>query len=302
MNKENRQKLISEALAIEAESAYEAGTLGYMARAMVQATMPHRRTDSLHHERKNGHYRLTMVAGNPDIGLPFGSIPRLMLAWIGTEALKTKSQEIILGDSMSGFLRELGLVPTGGRWGTIPRIKDQSKRLFSCAITCIYTNDDERFANDDPFNIGKANLWWNKPKVHPEQLSIFKSTLRLSDRFYSEIIEHPVPVDMRILKALKRSPMELDIYCWTIYRIYTLNHSRRSTVTIPWEALRGQFGSNYADTPQGARDFKREFIKHLNRVHTLFYKQAKIEATPSGLILKKSPLQIPKKPPKTYSV
>ena len=36
-------RLVAESLAIEAESAQEAGTLGYLARAMVQATMPHRK-------------------------------------------------------------------------------------------------------------------------------------------------------------------------------------------------------------------------------------------------------------------
>ena len=42
MNTENLNKLVTEALAIEASNAKEAGALGYMARALVQATMPHK--------------------------------------------------------------------------------------------------------------------------------------------------------------------------------------------------------------------------------------------------------------------
>lgn len=42
MKQKNLDKLITEALAIEAEVAKEAGALGYMARALVQATMPHK--------------------------------------------------------------------------------------------------------------------------------------------------------------------------------------------------------------------------------------------------------------------
>ena len=64
-------KLTLDALAIEAESASEAGTLSYMARAMVQATMPHKKTSELVHQRSNGDFRLTMMAA-PDIGLPYG--------------------------------------------------------------------------------------------------------------------------------------------------------------------------------------------------------------------------------------
>jgi len=39
MNKDNLNKLISESLAIEARDARESGALGYMARALVQATL-----------------------------------------------------------------------------------------------------------------------------------------------------------------------------------------------------------------------------------------------------------------------
>lgn len=51
------------------------------------------------------------------IGLPYGTVPRLLLAWMTTEAVKTQSRELELGDSLSGFMRELDLVPTSGRWG-----------------------------------------------------------------------------------------------------------------------------------------------------------------------------------------
>lgn len=39
MNNKNLNKLISEALIIETEEAKEAGAIGYMARALVQATI-----------------------------------------------------------------------------------------------------------------------------------------------------------------------------------------------------------------------------------------------------------------------
>ena len=48
------EKLIQEALAIESEEALEAGTVGFMARAMVQATMPHKRVKGNEFSRRNG--------------------------------------------------------------------------------------------------------------------------------------------------------------------------------------------------------------------------------------------------------
>lgn len=277
-------KIVAEALAIEAESAQEAGTLGYLARAMVQATMPHRRTADPVHERVNGSFTLTMMS-SPSIGLPYGSVPRLMLAWIGAEVLRKREREITLGDSMSAFMRELGMVPTGGRWGSVTRLKDQSRRLFGCVITCNYS-DAERFKNSKPFHIGEADLWWS-PQV-PEQLGVFQSRLRLSDAFYDEVLRHSVPVDMRVLMALRRSPMALDVYAWVTYRLHTLNHSPRGTVLIPWEALQRQFGAGYPETVRGCLDFKRAFLRELSRVLAVVGKQPRITPEKAGLMMRRS--------------
>ena len=58
MSNRNINKLITEALAIEAEEAKKAGALGYMARALVQATMPHKQVNGNEFTRKNGAFNL----------------------------------------------------------------------------------------------------------------------------------------------------------------------------------------------------------------------------------------------------
>lgn len=67
-------RLVNEALAIEAESAQEAGALGFMARAMTLATLPHRKVEGNEFERRNGKFTLSLMAPSK-IGLPYGSIP-----------------------------------------------------------------------------------------------------------------------------------------------------------------------------------------------------------------------------------
>ena len=96
--------------------------------------MPHKQTSNLIHERTNGAYKFTMSAMNPKVGLPFGSTPRLLLSWLATEAVTKKSRELVLGESMSEFMRKSDMVPAGGRWGSITRLKSQTTRLFSSAI------------------------------------------------------------------------------------------------------------------------------------------------------------------------
>ena len=63
-------KLIREALEIEAQEARQAGAVGFMARALTQATMPHKATQGNEFKRRNGSFSLTMLSRS-DIGLPY---------------------------------------------------------------------------------------------------------------------------------------------------------------------------------------------------------------------------------------
>ena len=110
-------------------------------------------------------------------------------------------------------------------------------------------------------------------------MPLWKSTVTLGNTFFNEIIDRPVPIDMRALKALKRSPLALDIYCWLTYRLSYL----RKPTEIPWPALQMQFGADYGRE----RDFKAAFLEHLRAVHVL-YPEANIEEGERGLLLKPS--------------
>lgn len=274
--------LINQALAIEDEQAQEVGALGFMARAMVQATLPHRKIEGNEFTRVNGSYSMTIMAPSV-IGLPYGTVPRLLLAWLTTEAVKTQHRELELGDSLSGFMRELGIVPTGGRWGSITRLKDQTRRLFSSSITAIYEKG-AGFAVINQTVTDRAALWWDAKA--PEQAGLWRSTVTLSENFFNEVIDRPVPIDMRAIKALKQSPMALDIYTWLTYRA---SYLKRPTV-IPWASLALQFGSDYSRL----RDFKQAFIDELKKV-VLVYGRVQIEATELGLVVKPSLTHISKK-------
>lgn len=285
MKQENLNILIREALAIEAEEAKKAGALGYMARALVQATMPHSKTEGNEFTRTNGHCTFSILAPSK-IGLPYGSLPRLLMSWITTEAVLTKSHVILLGHTLGGFMAELGLSSTGGKRGYIGHLKRQMTSLFSSTISCIY-EEGNRTSIKNVQTIEESELWWEPKK--PDQATLWESTLTLNKSFFDEIINNPVPIDMRALKALKRSPMALDIYCWLTYRMSYLD---KPTNPIPWQVLQFQFGASYASTPQGVRDFKRAFLRELKKVAVIYY-QAKIEASSIGLILKPSQPHIP---------
>lgn len=275
MNEKNLDKLVTEALAIEARDAKEAGALGFMARALVQATMPHSRVNGCIFRRENGLFKLSILS-DPEIGLPYGSIPRLLIAWLTTEAVRTQQRELILDNTLSQFMAKLDLIPTGGRWGSITRLRAQMKKLFSSSVSCTY-DSEHQWAIKNVQPVSQANLWWD-PK-NPQQTSLFQSTLTLGEDFFKEIINYPIPIDMDALKALKKSPMSLDIYCWLTYRMSYL----AKKTTIPWKALQIQFGADYERT----RDFKRYFLNQLRSV-CIVYPEAKIEINDNGLTLQPS--------------
>lgn len=272
-------QFVRHALMIEAEEARRAGAVGFIARALTQATMPHKAPSDNEFTRQNGHFTLTIWSPK-HVGLPYGSIPRLLLSWMTTEAVRTKSPILELGPTLSAFMAELGLARRGGERGDITRFRNQTMRLFCSTVSCQY----EDKTHDEGGNLNlveKYSLWWN-PKT-PDQMPLWKSTVTLGNSFFNEIIDRPVPVDMRALKALKRSPMALDVYCWLTYRMSYL----RKPIEIPWPALQIQFGSDYGR----ARDFKTSFLHHLRSVLVL-YPEANVEDGERGLLLKPSKTHI----------
>ncbi len=265
--------------------------LGFMARLLVQATIPHSDPGPVPAwGRRNGALSLVMQPGwvigsdgQPrSIGLPYGSVPRLLLAWVTTEAVRTKQRDLILGESLSEFMRKLDLVPTGGRWGSITRLREQLRRLFSSTVAVSY--EQPTMVADAGFRIADQSVLFWDPK-RPEQAALWKSTVTLSERFFDEIVTRPVPLDLTVLKALTRSPLSIDIYIWLTYR---MSYLKRST-TVPWKSLELQFGSDYERT----RDFRRKFLAALSKV-LLIYPVA-VAATPDGLLIAPSRTHIPRR-------
>jgi len=276
------EKLFSAALAIESGSAVDAGELGFMARAMTLCTLPHSKPKEQEFVRKNGDYTLSMLAPKA-IGLPYGTIPRLLLAWISTEAVRTKSRTLLLGDSLSHFLKELGLSRSGGTRGDITRFKDQLQRLFACTISCHYHGKGHDAGMG--FMIADGyDLWWHPQ--NPDQAGLWESTLTLSEKFFNEITTAPIPIDMRALKALKRSPLALDVYLWLTFRTGYI----KTQTAITWEQLQMQFGAEYGLK----KNFKAAFTDALRKVKVV-YSGADITAINAGIILKPGSTSIPKK-------
>ena len=90
----------------------------FISREFVQATLPHRDPKTNTWQRRNGNYTLSLQTGFDDVGdpvgLPYGVIPRLLIFWLVTEAVRIKSPVLQLGNNLASFMRDIGLDPTHG--------------------------------------------------------------------------------------------------------------------------------------------------------------------------------------------
>jgi hypothetical protein len=232
--------------------------LGFMARMMVLCTLPHSDPgeDVREFSRQNGKYELIVQAG-PKKKLPSGSYPRLIISWICREVIRTGDRELVLGDSLSQFMRELGLKVTGGDQGSIPNFREQMRRTLTARVAAFY-EDEERDSALSAQVASKYDLWWSK---EPKQTSLWESTVTVGERLYNEILDYPVPFDMRVMREIKQSALAIDLYLWLTFRLSYLNEP----TAISWRQLHEQFGADYTGD-YGVRNFRRKCLKHLGTI------------------------------------
>ena len=262
--------------------------LGFMARMMVLCSLPRTNPGNrIRYTRQNGPYTLYMTAGGGN-KLPFGNLPRLLLAWLSTEAVRTQSRVLILGSSLSEFMRTLGVYHnSGGRGGVQTRLRNQMDRLFNASVQLIY--EDEHGKQFIASHIAeRGEFWWN-PK-RPDEQVLWDSKIYLGEAFFNEIISHPVPLDMTTLKALKRCALGLDLYLWLTYRTFTL----RAPLRLTWKQVYRQFGTDPAKASDKfiVRDFRENVLRELKKIK-LAWPELNYATAPGVLILLPSTPAIP---------
>lgn len=270
----SERKQLDAAVAIRQDPP-DSDDLAFMARELVQCTLPHSDPGQVPFwARRNGNFTLSLSSQfdprtNQLVGYPFGSIPRLLLFWITSEALRTANRKLELGSTYNEFLRAVGLNADtgGGKRGDAKRLQAQTRRLFTTNISFIYS--EERPTGPSPearLNMNVASkmlLWWDPKK--PDQMNLWDNWIELSDEFFRAITAAPVPLDTRALKALKRSPLALDLYAWSTHKALAVARKGKRQF-IPWRGLMAQFGADYSDV----QNFRRKAAEALKRIQNVY--------------------------------
>ena len=241
-------------------------------------------------QREQGAVSLRIEAGTArhpktrkwiELGLPWGTKPRLILAHLNAEALRRDSPVIEVESSLSAFVKRIRRFD-GGR--EIRAFKDQLSRLSAALVRLATTRGGRAFQIDTKV-VTAFELW---PELDERQRVLWPSTIQLSLEYFNSLREHAVPLNEADLAALAHSAVALDLYAWLAQRLHRINPSR--SAFIQWPALKQQFGPDYHAMGQ----FKAKFRTTLRQVQTR-YKDARIELGGGGIRLHNSPPPVAKR-------
>lgn len=260
--------------------------IGFTTRMLVQANLPHSATSKDVWVRRNGDYYLSVETGyvaDKKLGIPYGNVPRLLLIFMCSEAVRTKSRKISFGNNLSAFLKELGMHRSGGERGDINRLKKQFTQLLNAKIS--FGMEKEGQSSKRKLDIADDyDLFWN-PK-QPNQAELWESYVMLGERFYQAIVDCPIPLNLEAIAALKQSPLDLDLYTWLTYRVSFMNEHQR----ISWKALSEQVGSEYGEL----KNFRLKAIRSFKKISTI-WKEIDIQNVRGGFMLGPCQPHVPKK-------
>lgn len=292
-NSPHRLQLVKEIYTTDAQTA---DALAFLPKAMVQSALPYRRAvdengnpKTIFH-RRTPNLDFTIATHRPDIGIPCGPIPRILIALLTDVAKRYKTRYIDLGESISALLTQCGMQVTGGRNGSITRLRTQLDALRYSSILIdwkkkIISHNNELLGTlqrDALFPIIDEAVIWES-KSNTALIPPSKYYLKLSEYFYNEIVTSSVPIDLRALFALQRSPLAMDLYCFFTYRVSYLTRP----LNLSWEMLQSQFGVDYIRTA----DFRRRLEVALKKVLTV-YPTLRVDVGQNGIIVHPSPTHV----------
>ena len=199
-----------------------------------------------------------------DVGLPFGSKPRLVLYHLNAEALRTRSPVIELEESLTAFVRRTLALDAHGR--NIRAVRDQLTRLAASDFRIGRGDAENSITVHGPILKG-VNLW--TPRDSTTRV-LWPTQVRFSNEYFESLSRHAVPLNETAVSRLSHNAMALDTYAWLAQRLHRVDPGK--SPVISWTALSDQFGHGYAQV----RGFRRVFKRTLGQVKVV-YPDANIE-------------------------
>jgi hypothetical protein len=263
-------------------SEAQPGDPQFLHSVLCQLGLPRNPTGERNFERTSGRVSLSLQAGRSfdgmkwsDQPLPSGTRPRLVLINLCSEAVRRRSADVDIGNSVRDFLRRLN-IDTGGE--SMAQFRRQMLALSVCHMTlAVITPKGPAQVDAKPIDAFQA--WYTD---EDGQQALWPGHLRLTDKFFNSLVEHAVPLDQEAIGRLQNSALALDVYSWLAHRLCRVREP--TGIDLSWGVLKEQFGQEYGD----AKNFKRKFLGAIGKAKGV-YADARIEQVSGGLRLLPSP-------------
>jgi len=286
----HERQCIEAAYSVLSDDKFE---LNILHSGFAMTALPHRSTKELVWERSGGqkgevklHIESGHLSDRTPVGIPFGSMARLILIHLSSEAVKNNSRVVELGPSMKAFLKRMG-VSTGGK--SFASVRDQSRRISLCRLTFFNKRANDTVISNGSF-VRNAVV---ADDGADQQMSLWQDTVELDEVFFKSLTQHPLPLREAAIRELAGRSMAIDIYVFLSYRLHVLE----KPTPVSWTALFAQFGGGY----RSQTNFVNE-VKDPLKLALAAYPEAKVDITRAGLILHPSESPVPKIHPRAAAL
>jgi hypothetical protein len=224
---------------------------------------------------EGGHFGFSIFTP-VEYGIPFGAYPRAIFSYVYRTLMKQKNREdgdprtIHMGANLRACMNRITGIDhskiTGGPRGSQTLFERQLNSFVRSHMRFFYPGDNNRQE--------RAFALFSRLRETDTQATLFgvvpgaprwDTHVRASEDLYLDAIDHAMPVDDDVLRALWPSSLRIDQYTWLNYRA---NELKGRPLVLSWRALTAQFGSGYAHSSR--REFRAQFRDGIKAVQRVF--------------------------------
>ncbi|MDO9713083.1 replication protein RepA [Paracraurococcus lichenis] len=221
------------------------------------------------------------------LGVPYGSLPRLILIHIMSEAVRTRSRQVHLGDTFTDWMRRMGFrTASYGPRGSATLVRQQLDRLLACEWMIRW--DSEKIDGSNEFAMKElklANEWVGTTASH----GAFTREIVLTEAFHNHLARHAVPLNEHAIRQIRESATALDLYTWLAYRLPRISQAK--PISMSWQQLAAHFGNEQANM----RKFRQTVRDAWEHQVSAVYPEARAEFDTSIIRLHASPAPLQQK-------
>ncbi|MDT7533120.1 replication protein RepA [Sphingobium sp. SA2] len=265
--------------------------------ALCAMSLPTKRPkdDTLPIVREDGKYALAInprpvlqnVNGKSvmkSLGVPYGAYPRVALIYLLSQAVMKQSRDVYLGRNFTEWMRRLGYQTVSyGPRGTANLMREQVDRLLACEWQIRWDGTE---ADDNAFAVRDVKIS-NEYAGSLDKNGSFAREIRMSEVFYSHLVDHAVPLNEVAIRELKGTPTALDLYTYLAYRLPRIGSDKGQIIS--WDQLAKHLG-NEADSKRF-----RQTVRETMQLVSAVYPNANVDLSGKKVILHPSPAPLERK-------